>query len=234
MPKPAGLTFEQAAALPVSGGHRAAGRAGPGQGAGRAARHGHRRRRRHRHVRRAAREGARRERDRRVRPGEGGTGALDRRRHVIDYTRTEIGASGDRYDVIIDTPAAARCPCCGAPWRPAAPWCWRAATATTARCSTGMARQASIPFLSLFTRQRLRSLHRQGERRRLPGPGRARRVRHDHAGHRPHLPARRRRRRHPRHRRRARVRQGRNHHLTGPQPLRLTGPQTAAGPAARP
>ena len=65
--KPANLTFEQAAAVPVSGAHRPAGRARPTarvqagqQGAD------HRRVRRRRHVRRADRQGVRRRGHRRV------------------------------------------------------------------------------------------------------------------------------------------------------------------------
>ena len=79
-PKPANLTFEQAAAVPDLGAHRAAGRARPGAGAARAEGADHRRVGRRRHVRRADRQGVRRRGHRRVQHGQGGPGPSARRR----------------------------------------------------------------------------------------------------------------------------------------------------------
>jgi NADPH:quinone reductase-like Zn-dependent oxidoreductase len=51
---------------------------------------------------------------------------------IIDYTRTEIDVHGTRYDVVIDSAGNRRFPCCAARWRRAGPWCWSAETATIA------------------------------------------------------------------------------------------------------
>ena len=79
-PKPARLSFEQAAAVPISGAHGAAGTARRRRGAARAAGADHGRRRRRGDVRGADREGVRRGGHRGVRLGAGRPRALARRR----------------------------------------------------------------------------------------------------------------------------------------------------------
>ena len=78
--KPANLTFEQAAVVPVSGGHRAAGTARRGRVAAGPAGADHRGVRRRRQLRRADGQGVRRRGHRRVQHGEDRPGALARRR----------------------------------------------------------------------------------------------------------------------------------------------------------
>ena len=77
---PANLSFEQAAAVPVSGRHRTAGAARPWARQGRPARPRHRRIGRRRDLRRADRQDARSERHRRVEHAEAGPRALAGRR----------------------------------------------------------------------------------------------------------------------------------------------------------
>ena len=78
-PKPANLSFEQAAAVPVSA-LTALQAVRHGAGAGRAEGAGHRRVRRRRHVRRADRQGLRSRGHRRVQHGQGGPGPSPRSR----------------------------------------------------------------------------------------------------------------------------------------------------------
>ena len=78
-PKPANLSFEQAAAVPISGSHRAPGRP-QGAGAARPERADHRRVGRRGHLRRADREGLRRRGHRRVQHRQGRPGPIPRRR----------------------------------------------------------------------------------------------------------------------------------------------------------
>ena len=77
--------------------------------------------------------------------------------HVIDYTRTEIGASGVRYDVIIDTAGGRPLPVLQRALAPRGTLVLVGGESYDRPVLTGMARQASIPLRSLFTRQRLRS-----------------------------------------------------------------------------
>ena len=102
-PKPANLTFAQAAAVPVSGAHGPAGGPRPRPRAGRPEGAGHRRVRRRRHLRRADRQGIRRRGHRRVPDGEAGPGPVPRRRprHRL-HAATDIADGGHRYDVILD------------------------------------------------------------------------------------------------------------------------------------
>ena len=103
VPKPSGLSFEQAAALAVSGVDRAPGDRRRRGGAAGADRPGDRRGRRRRVVRRADRQGARRHGHRR---GSGSKADLVRSLgadDVIDYTREDFTDGTRRWDVIIDT-----------------------------------------------------------------------------------------------------------------------------------
>ena len=77
--------------------------------------------------------------------------------HVIDYTRTEIDASGVRYDVIIDTAGGRPLPVLQRALAPRGTLVLVGGESYDRPVLTGMARQASIPLRSLFTRQRLRS-----------------------------------------------------------------------------
>ena len=100
--KPANLTFEEAAVVPVSASTALVGLR-RGQPPGRADRPDHRRRRRCRHVCGAARARDRRRGDRRVQHLQARLGADDRRRHAIDYTRDDFTTGTRRYDLILDT-----------------------------------------------------------------------------------------------------------------------------------
>ena len=80
VPKPASLTFEQAAAVPMAGDDGPARDPGRGRGAGRAPGARQRGRRRGRHLRRADRGGAGRGGHRSVQHAQRRAGALDRRR----------------------------------------------------------------------------------------------------------------------------------------------------------
>jgi NADPH:quinone reductase-like Zn-dependent oxidoreductase len=157
VPKPAGLSFEQAAALPVSGvtalqavRDQARVRAGQhvmvigaGGGIGTYV------------VQLAKAEGA-------TVTAVCGPAKAELARsigadHVIDYTRTEIGASGARYDVIIDTAGGRPLPVLQRALAPRGTLVLVGGESYDRPVLTGMARQASIPLRSLFTRQRLRS-----------------------------------------------------------------------------
>ena len=157
VPKPAGLSFEQAAALPVSGvtalqavRDQAKVRAGQhvmvigaGGGIGTYV------------VQLAKAEGA-------TVTAVCGPAKAELARsigadHVIDYTRTEISASGTRYDVIIDTAGSRPLPVLQRALAPRGTLVLVGGESYDHPVLTGMARQASVPLRSLFTRQRLRS-----------------------------------------------------------------------------
>lgn len=157
VPKPAGLSFEQAAALPVSAvtalqavRDQAKVRAGQhvmvigaGGGVGTYA------------VQLAKAEGA-------TVTAVCGPAKADLARsigadHVIDYTRTEIGASGVRYDVIIDTAGSRPLPVLQRALAPRGTLVLVGGESYDRPVLIGMARQAGLPLRSLFTRQRLRS-----------------------------------------------------------------------------
>jgi NADPH:quinone reductase-like Zn-dependent oxidoreductase len=157
VPKPAGLSFEQAAALPVSGvtalqavRDQARVRAGQhvmviGAGGGVGT-----------YVVQLAKA------ERATVTAVCGPGKADLARsigadHVIDYTRTEIGASGARYDVIIDTAGSRPLPVPPRALAPRGTLVLVGGESYDRPVLTGMARLASIPLRSLFTRQRLRS-----------------------------------------------------------------------------
>ncbi len=87
--KPANLTFEQAAVVPISAGTALQALPTPA-GSSRTAGADHRRVRRRRHLRRAARQGLRRRGHRRLQHGEARSGAIARRRprHRLHPSRT--------------------------------------------------------------------------------------------------------------------------------------------------
>jgi NADPH:quinone reductase-like Zn-dependent oxidoreductase len=157
VPKPAGLSFEQAAALPVSavtalqavrdqakvraGQHVMVIGAGGGVGT---------------YVVQLAKA------ERATVTAVCGPGKADLARsigadHVIDYTRTEIGASGARYDVIIDTAGSRPLPDLQRALTPRGTLVLVGGDSYDHPVLIGMARQASMPLRSLFTRQRLRT-----------------------------------------------------------------------------
>jgi NADPH:quinone reductase-like Zn-dependent oxidoreductase len=157
VPKPAGLSFEQAAALPVSAvtalqavRDQARVRAGQrvmvigaGGGIGTFA------------VQLARAEGA-------TVTAVCGPAKADLARslgasEVIDYTRTGIDADGVRYDVIIDTAGSRPLPVLQRALAPRGTLVLVGGERYDRPVLTGMARQASVPLRSLFTRQRLRS-----------------------------------------------------------------------------
>jgi len=157
VPKPAGLSFEQAAALPVSGvtalqavRDQAKVRAGQhvmvigaGGGVGTYV------------VQLAKAEGA-------TVTAVCGPDKAELARsigadHVIDYTRTEIGASGARYDVIIDTAGSRPLPDLQRALTSRGTLVLVGGDSYDHPVLTGMARQASMPLRSLFTHQRLRT-----------------------------------------------------------------------------
>ena len=157
VPKPAGLSFEQAAALPVSGvtalqavRDQAKVRAGQhvmvigaGGGVGTYV------------VQLAKAEGA-------TVTAVCGPAKADLARsigadHVIDYTRTEISASGARYDVIIDTAGSRPLPDLQRALASRGTLVLVGGDSYDRPVLTGMGRQASMPLRSLFTRQRLRT-----------------------------------------------------------------------------
>ena len=157
VPKPAGLSFEQAAALPVSAvtalqavRDQARVRAGQrvmvigaGGGTGTFA------------VQLARAEGA-------TVTAVCGPAKADLARslgasEVIDYTRTEIGAGGARYDVIIDTAGSRPLPVLQRALAPRGTLVLVGGDRYDHPVLFGMARQASLPLRSLFTRQRLRT-----------------------------------------------------------------------------
>ena len=76
---------------------------------------------------------------------------------VIDYTRTRIGASSARYDVIIDTAGGRPLPDLQRALTPRGTLVLVGGDSYDHAVLTGMARQASMPLRSLFTRQRLRT-----------------------------------------------------------------------------
>ena len=102
-PKPANLSFEQAAAVPISGIDCAPSRP-QGEGAARATGPDRRRVGRRGHLRRADRQGVRRRSHRRLQHRQDRPRPLPRRRsrHRLHAARTSPPASS-RYDVIIDT-----------------------------------------------------------------------------------------------------------------------------------
>jgi NADPH:quinone reductase-like Zn-dependent oxidoreductase len=157
VPKPAGLSFEQAGALPVSAvtalqavRDQARVRAGQrvmvigaGGGIGTFA------------VQLARAEGA-------TVTAVCGPAKADLARslgasEVIDYTRTGIDADGVRYDVIIDTAGSRPLPVLQRALAPRGTLVLVGGERYDRPVLTGMARQASVPLRSLFTRQRLRS-----------------------------------------------------------------------------
>ena len=149
--RPANLSVEEAAAVPVSGVDRAPGRAGRrGQGRRPGARH--RGVRRRRLLRRAARRRPRRAGHRRLRPGEGRAGALAgrraRRRPHDDAARHPRRAASTSCST---SPATGRCGCCAACSPSAAAW-WSSAARTTgagsAACSARWVRPCCRPSSS--------------------------------------------------------------------------------------
>jgi NADPH:quinone reductase-like Zn-dependent oxidoreductase len=76
---------------------------------------------------------------------------------VIDYTRTEIGRTGTRYDVIIDTAGSRPLPVLQRALAARGTLVLVGGERYDRPALTGLARQASVPLRSLFTRQRLRS-----------------------------------------------------------------------------
>jgi len=157
VPKPAGLSFEQAAALPVSGvtalqavRDQAKVRAGQhvmviGAGGGVGT-----------YVVQLAKA------ERATVTAVCGPGKADLARsigadEVIDYTRTGIGASSARYDVIIDTAGGRPLPDLQRALTPRGTLVLVGGDSYDHAVLTGMARQASMPLRSLFTRQRLRT-----------------------------------------------------------------------------
>jgi NADPH:quinone reductase-like Zn-dependent oxidoreductase len=157
VPKPAGLSFEQAAALPVSGvtalqavRDQAKVRAGQhvmvigaGGGVGTYV------------VQLAKAEGATVTAV--CSPAKADLARSIGADHVIDYTRTEIGASGARYDVIIDTAGSRPLPDLQRVLTPRGTLVLVGGESYDHPVLTGMTRQASLPLRSLFTRQRLRT-----------------------------------------------------------------------------
>ena len=109
-PKPANLTFEQAAAVPDLRAHRAAGRARRRAGPGRAEGADHRRVRRRRHASpcRSPRRSAPRSPACAAPPRSDLVRSLGAD-HVIDYTREDFTDGGHRYDVILDIGGNRRC-----------------------------------------------------------------------------------------------------------------------------
>ncbi len=156
-PKPAGLSFEQAAALPVSAltalqavrdhGRVQAGQrvliTGAGGGIGTFA------------VQLAKARGA-------SVTGVCGPAKADLVRSigadsVIDYTREEIGQGGTRYDVIIDISGSRPLPALRRALTPRATLVIVGGDRYDRPALTGVSRQLRAPFLSMFTGQRLRT-----------------------------------------------------------------------------
>lgn len=77
--------------------------------------------------------------------------------HVIDYTRTEISTLDTRYDVIIDTVGSRPLPVLQRVLAPRGTLVLVGGGSYDRPMLTGLARPASAPLRSLFTRQRLRS-----------------------------------------------------------------------------
>jgi len=76
---------------------------------------------------------------------------------VIDYTRTEIGADGSRYDVIIDISGSRPLSVLRRALAPRGVLVLTGGDRYDRPVLIGMSRQASAPFRSVFTGQRLRS-----------------------------------------------------------------------------
>jgi len=210
--KPANLSFEQAAVVPISGvtalqGVRDCGRVQPGQqvmvigaagGVGSFA------------VQIAKALGARvtgvcsTSKARLVRS----LGADD----VIDYTHDEIDCNGGRYDVIIDTAGNRRLSLLRRAMTPHGTLVLVGGEHGGGRVLGGFDRQLRAAGLDVCAAAAARA-SRQGARRGPGGPDPAHRVRRRHARHRPHLRPGRRARRDPLPRRRARRGKGRRHRV---------------------
>ena len=133
--------------------------------------------------------------------------------HVIDYTREDFADGQHRYDVILDIGGGS-----------GLSHLRRALTArgrlvlvggeTGGRWLGGMDRLLRAHLLFPLVSQKLRHVHRVGELRGPEGPAGSDRVRGDRPRHRPDLPAQPDPGRHPARPGRPRPRQGRHHHLT--------------------
>jgi NADPH:quinone reductase-like Zn-dependent oxidoreductase len=76
---------------------------------------------------------------------------------VVDYTRAEIGRDGDRYDVIIDISGSRPLPVLRHALAPRGVLVLTGGDRYDRPVLIGMSRQARAPFLSLFTGQQLRT-----------------------------------------------------------------------------
>ena len=222
-PKPANLSFAQAAVVPVSAGTALQALIDVGRLRARPVRAGHRRLRRSRHLRRPARQGVRRRGHRRVQHRQGDLVTALGADHVIDYASHDFADGSRRYDLILDIAG-----------NPSLRRLRRALNprgtvvfvgGEDAGALLGMGRQVRGVLLSTLRRQRfalLATKERGADYERLGEPHRGRTT---HAVHRPHLPTAGRAPRRPATRRRPGPRQGRRRpHLTTSRPFdRRTG-----------
>ena len=157
--------------------------------------------------------------------------------HVIDYTRRGLRRRrAERYDLILDiggdSPLSRL-------RRALAPQGERSSSSAAKAVDRwiGIDRQIRALMLSPFVGQKLGTFVVKGERPGPADPERAHRVREGHTGHRPDLPTERRPRRHPLSRDRRRTRTNRNHRLSrgsSPQPRTKLPPRPPAVPLGEP